>query len=313
MCQFKDPEPYFAAFHAHHERLMDKIIYIDHGSHLEFSRLSLTNTVFVACDISNFVKDIAYSKIINQSELLAHLDFLFILDIDEFLPFETQATFHKFLKSYANYGTGTLNWINGYPDKLKNLNSCPSLWVQEIPSQTKKLFYNLNKLKSFLPKEGNHNADYPFLGQTFVQIRPKRNKTVAPLIHLPIISDVQMSQKLDNFPKQDFRDKLPLVTMSEEFPKSPKEVAKLVSDYREQSPRNHKFIELYILKGLKHRMRSLTNSISELPKNTFTPQSLYDYEIKQLRTKGPIRLNNLNKFISLQDLEGCRRMVRGKI
>lgn len=104
---------------------MDRIIYIDHVSRSDFSKLDLAKTKFIACDIKNFVKDITYPKVINQSGRLDGLDFLFILDIDEFLPFETQAALHAFLKSYVSYGTGTLNWINGYPDQLKSLQMLP--------------------------------------------------------------------------------------------------------------------------------------------------------------------------------------------
>lgn len=310
MCQFKDPEPYFAAFHAHHERLVDKIIYIDHGSQLEFSKLELAKTNFIACDIRNFAKDVTYAKVINQSKLLVGIDFLFILDIDEFLPFATQTTLHTFLRSYVKYGAGTLNWVNGYPDQLKRLELAPKLWVQEKPSSTKKLFYNLNRLRTFLPKEGNHNADYPLLGQSFVQLRPRRNKTVAPLIHLPIISNNQMTQKLNQFPKQDFGDKLQYLCESGRFPKSSKEVADLVSDYREQSPRRHTFTEAHILKHLQNEMTLLTNLMAKLPQRKGPLKSLSNHEVKQLRTKGPLRFKRLAQIIALREVDGCIRMQR---
>lgn len=312
MCQFKDPEPYFAAFHAHHERLVDKIIYIDHGSQLEFSKLELAKTNFIACDIRNFAKDITYAKVINQSKLLAGVDFLFILDIDEFLPFETQATLHTFLRSYVKYGTGTLNWANGYPDQLKRLELSPELWVQERTSQTKKIFYNLNKLKVFFPKEGNHNADYPLFGQTFLQVRPRRNKKLAPLIHLPLISDDQIDQKLNKFPEQDFGDKLQRLIETSGVPKSPREIAGLVSDYREQSPRVHTFKAVHILKNLQDRMASLTRLMINLPRSRVLLQSLADHELKQLKTKGPLRLKKLSEFISLREVDGCMRMQCNK-
>lgn len=310
LCQFKDPEPYFAAFHAHHERLVDRLIYIDHGSRLEFSKLELAKTKFIACDITNFAKDITYSKIINQSGLLADLDFLFILDVDEFLPMETHKALHTFLQPYVNYGTGTLNWVNGYPDRLKSLQMSPSLWVQETPSPTKKLFYNLKKLNSFLPKEGNHNADYPLLGQTFFQLRPRRNKTPAPLIHLPIISNDQISQKLTEFPRQDFGDKLQSLGESGGFPQLQKEVANLVSDYREQNPRGHTFTETQILKDLQKRMTALTNLIARLPQRKVLLKSLSKHEIKVLRKKGPFLWKRLSEIITLQEVEGCIRMQR---
>ena len=308
LCQFKGPEPYFAAFHAHHERLVHRIIYIDHGSRLEFSSLELAKTKFIACDISNFVKDVTYSKIINQSGLLTDLDFLFILDVDEFLPMETQEALHTFLQPYINYGTGTLNSVNGYPDRLKSLQMSPSLWVQETPSPTKKLFYNLKKLNYFLPKEGNHNADYPLLGQTFLQLRPRRNKTPAPLIHLPIISNDQMSQKLTEFPRQDFGDKLQSLGESGGFPQLPKEVAGLVSDYRERSPRAHTFKEAHILKDLQNRMTLLTKLMATLPQKKVSFKSLSDHEVKLLRTKGPLRFKRLAEIIALREVDGYIRM-----
>lgn len=313
LCQFKDPEPYFAAFHAHHERLVDRIIYIDHGSRLEWSELELAKTKFIACDISNFIKDITYSKVINQSGLIGGLDFLFILDVDEFLPFETSAALYTFLNSYVNYGTGTLNWINGYPDQLQSLQMSPSLWVQETPSPTKKLFYNLNRVKSFLPKEGNHNADYPLLGQTFFQLRPKRNKAVARLIHLPIISNDQMSQKLTQFPKHDFSEKLKYLGESGRVPMSAKEVADLVSDYREQSPRSQNFTEAHVLKDLKSRMASLTKLMAYLPQRKAPLKSLSDHEVRQLRTKGPLRFKRLAAIIALREVGPCMRMLRNEV
>jgi hypothetical protein len=72
-------------------------------------------------------------RILTQSAL----DFLFLLDCDEFLPFADRAELEGFLQGFEKYDALTLRWLNVCPSRLDggNIFSVPFLRAPE-PSQT---------------------------------------------------------------------------------------------------------------------------------------------------------------------------------
>ena len=305
LCQFKDPEEYFASFHAHHARIFDWIFYIDHGSKKDYRTINLKNTQIYRTDIRNFTKDLFHSRVIQDIRKDFDLDFLFILDIDEFLPQTKKSSFHDFLDGYLASAVGTLFWKNGCPLNMARLSDGPPILAQKKPGSTKKLFYNLRRLGCFFPKEGNHNAEYSFLGQTRVQIRPRRNKEPQDLIHLPIISKAQLDQKLHEFPDDDFRAKIEIPHDCDVFD-LPFDVAlNVVANYRSEESMHYDmqdFETISILEDLVSEMHHIDDKIRDLTYRKapvleeFTPN-----EIANLRRRGFGRVRKLLGQLNISD------------
>ena len=230
VCQFRDAEDYFALFHTHHKNLFDKIIYLDHNSKRNFQKLELNESVIYRIDIETYVLDVYKFAVINHTTTLRDFDFLFILDIDEFLPFSERAELVEFLKNYLDFAVGTLYWKNAFTQDFLDLSLCPPIQIMADFTRTKKIFYNLKKVRTFIPGHGNHNARYPFLGQTLVQWRPRRKKDLATLIHIPIVGKSQILKKLTNFSSENFLKK---ISFDEDADFNVKNIYTKIANYRE--------------------------------------------------------------------------------
>lgn len=305
LCQFKDPEEYFASFHAHHARIFDWIFYIDHNSKKEYRALDLKNTKIYRTDIENFTKDLFLARVIQDIRINFDFNFLFILDIDEFLPQTGKLSFDEFLLGYLNSAVGTLYWRNGYPLLMAPLIDAPTIFATKQLGNTKKLFYNLKRLGSFFPKEGNHNADYSFLGQTRIQIRPHRQKESRSLLHLPIISKAQLYQKLHAYPNDDFRAKIDMPQDLEYFDLTPESLLNIVGNYR---AKNHKkysaqdFELVSIFDGLRDEIHHVNDKVHDLIyRKQPSVQQLTADEVSMLRRRGFGRTRKLLNQIRIAD------------
>ena len=290
LCQFKDPEAYFSTFHAHHYRLFDRFFYVDHQSTKDYRGFYCEKTTIYRADIKNFTKDIFYARIIEEIKTHSDIDFLFILDIDEFLPFSNRSDFDKFLLNYRNWAVGTLYWQNGFPQNFEELSDCPPLFVQSIPAKTKKLFYNLKLLGSFFPREGNHNAEYSFLGQTWLQARPRRKRSSAGLIHLPLVSKEQISQKTNEFPADYFSAKLGIEVSALILDLTTHEVLNIIGNYRANEFVTYgpsDFEPMVLFSGINEHVRSVDRAIEGLCAAGFTDaDELNESQVAFLRRGG---------------------------
>lgn len=303
LCQFRDPEEYFASFHAHHAQIFDWVFYLDHGSNNDYRELDLKNTRIYRTDIRNFTKDLFCTRIIQDIRYGFDVDFLFILDIDEFLPHSDKYSFHDFLREYQSFSVGTLFWRNGYPLGMAPLVDAPPIYVQRKLGETKKLFYNLKRLGQFFPKEGNHNADYSFFGQTRIQLRPIRNKNTAGLIHLPIISKAQLDQKLGVFPSDDFRSKINVPPDFDVIDSNDGALFSVIGNYRAKGLTKYKaqdFEKLSMFCGLQENMRRINSKIFQLPIQTPLPLEEFTVdEVALLRRPGFGRMRDIMSRLSI--------------
>lgn len=301
LCQFKDPDAYLPCFHAHHARLADQIFYLDHCSKKDYRSLNLDNATFYRTNISNFVKDLFISRIIQDLRVQYDFDFLFILDIDEYILFSRRVDFHDFLNHYINIPVGTLYWRNGYPNNFENLRNSPKIFVQKDLQNTKKLFYNLRLLRNFFPKEGNHNADYSFLGQTYLQFRPRREKIGAALIHLPLVSKEQILQKFEEFPHEHFSEKFHFKQEINQFSELNNEFINIVGNYRSGQNKNYALEDFEII-SLFDEIRGLIQKNDSLVKNL-------KIQYQELETMTDVQVGKLRKPDFWRDKRLMRQLI----
>jgi hypothetical protein len=286
ICQFRDAEDYFPLFHAHHEKLFDKIIYLDHNSEKDYQQLNVKNAEVYRIDIDTYVLDLYKYAVLKHEKIHTVFDFLFVLDVDEFLPFATRHHFEGFLKGYQYYGVGTLLWKNAFPKDFAPLSACPNIYKMRDYSRTKKIFYNLRKVKDFIPNHGNHNAKYPTFGQTYFQIRPKRKKEGAELIHIPITTATQVKQKLNKFSTTDFLQK---INFDETKDFAEENIYTKVANYREAPvlPKTKDdFIASDIFENLSCEVGEISHKVGSLPIRNVSNASLSAHQLNEFRSKG---------------------------
>lgn len=300
ICQFRNADDYFSLFHNHHKDLFDKFLYIDHLSDRDYSHLKLKDSFFYRVNIRNFAKDLFVYAIFLRELALKDFDFLFILDIDEFLPFWNRLDFEEFLTSYRSVGVGTLLWRNGFPENFNNFTPSQPLYFMKRNTSTKKIFYNMNKINQIIPNEGNHNAKYPFLNQTYVQLRPKRLNNSAFMYHLPFISKSQISTKMNVFPASDFSDKIERIEVKDDG----EHLFEYIANYRELRKNRYgkiDFEKINLFRFLKEDFSNLKDKIWRLPDANYKITHIDENSINLFRKKGFFKSNFVRKNLVFED------------
>ena len=86
-----NPFQYFAEFIIHHKNLTDQIYVIDHRSGKKFSDLDVEGVTFIESNqVAQFQSEVT-NALIRDFRLYDKYDWIFVLDIDEFLPFASKA------------------------------------------------------------------------------------------------------------------------------------------------------------------------------------------------------------------------------
>lgn len=208
LVQARNPDAYLPAFLAHHLRLCDHIILLDHNSDVDLRTLRQSAVDVYRIAVKTFAKDIFIQYFLGMLELWRSYDFLFILDVDEFLPFTSRSQIERFMWENRNTSVLSMNWRNGYSDSDRPLDGSETLFFTPWRAPTRKLIYNLAKINHILPIEGNHNARYPIFDSTVLQLRPKRRDSGLGLFHLPVLGLSSLLHKIKTSPEKHFRQKL---------------------------------------------------------------------------------------------------------
>ncbi len=143
-----------------------------------------------------FAKDLFVAYFLKSLELWRDHNFLFLLDVDEFLPFFQAGRDAGLQQEHRKTAVLSLHWRNGFSSAENPLDGNETLHFTPWRTPTRKLVYNLKKTGEILPIEGNHNARYPHFDSLLIQIRPKRRDSGLGLFHLPFIGLAVLRDKL---------------------------------------------------------------------------------------------------------------------
>ncbi len=207
--QVRNGDEYIAGFLAHHLRLVDEIILIDHNSVRDLRPLGDDGKVkvFRFC-IEHFAKEHFINYVIDAYKIKERFDFVFLLDIDEFLPFKNKLEIKDFFLKHKEDAVVAFNWRNGFIGSGNALDSNTDLYFCKKQTTTRKLVYNARRSKRFFPLEGNHNAKYSMLQVFYVQARPIRCARNLGLLHLPFLDIQGLRRKITENPATHFADKI---------------------------------------------------------------------------------------------------------
>lgn len=241
LVQVKNSFAQLPAFLAHHKRLVDQIILLDHNSSVDLKDLECAGVQIFRISAQNFAQELFASYFIYKLKLHEEFDFLFLLDADEFLPFSSKEEIKKFMNDNKKESVLSMQWRNGFSSTDEPLNGTETLYFTHWRTSTHKLIYNIKRVRYVIPIPGNHNAKYPFLDSLLIQLRPIRKDSGLGLLHIPFVGLQGLRQKLSTYPADSFRDKLfrDMSAMgirhdptSTEFNLSDEELMSFVANYR---------------------------------------------------------------------------------
>lgn len=215
ICQVKNSFEYLPLFLAHHEKIFNEIHIIDQCSDRDLRDLNnkKKSIFFYKTAYSFYNLMIGVNIILEFKDIRSRSDFTFILDIDEFLPFDNEKEFDNFLALHKDGHAIEFQWCNGLNFSQENekdfyLSSKSDIRFFDQTSDTKKLAYNTNKTKYFLPHHGNHNARFHFFKFAIFHKIVTRNKSKVPILHLPFSSTRNLLEKIKNFNQNSFLKKI---------------------------------------------------------------------------------------------------------
>lgn len=191
------------AFAKHMLALFDFVVMIDHGSTdgtreylgslaSRFPQLSLYEL-----KVPGYIQALTVNFMVEHCPALQDVDWVFVLDADEFLPFENRTAFHAALKRHANAPVIAMPWRNIMPtqywDGRAELTRDTAIWWTPSPSPYKKVAFQRKFLrgKNFWIDQGNH----ALLTQRGGNPIPAADAGF-DVMHLPVRSEQQLSLKL---------------------------------------------------------------------------------------------------------------------
>ena len=206
LCMVKDGDKYLPDFIAHHLRLVDKIWFIDHSSSNSLKRFkSKKIKVFQYSYKAQFQGEVV-TLIARHIKIKYKKGWLFILDIDEFLPFFSKVIFKKFLKSKSKKRVVGFNWVNAFCLKKNNNKDCKyisdnsNLIFTSNLNDNQKVACNLNRLTNkFAVMTGGHGiSDYLF----FFRKRISPYYSGRHLFHIIATSEDDFYKKINRYVDQ---------------------------------------------------------------------------------------------------------------
>ena len=187
-------------FAAHVVELFDVIVFVDHGSSdgtYEFlKRLKAARREIFVYQLAEpgYIQAQLMNHVIRTSKELKGLDWIFMLDADEFLPFASREEFAEALAKYNDAPLITMRWKNLIPAEYWDYRVTfdRQFLVPSTGSPYVKVAFQPNMIRNseFWVEQGNHSIS------NFEGGQPILGKPAFDLFHLPVRSKNQLSLKL---------------------------------------------------------------------------------------------------------------------
>ncbi len=212
-----EPYRYFAEFIVHHRRLADNIYFVDHRSTRNLSALKIDGVTFVDSHQTAQFQSEVTNAVIRDFKIYEEYDWIFVLDIDEFLPFQNKGELVHFLSAYSRDRVVAFNWRNGvgvYPSSSKgklypqSLIDIGPLYVSNVNNPNIKVAVNCRRLSfPFFFRTGAHEVVKPmeFLSRFTSSNKYKSIKTAKKrhfIYHIVSFDRSSFYTKIENYVRQ---------------------------------------------------------------------------------------------------------------
>ena len=162
VCMVKDGDKYLADFITYHLKLIDKIWFIDHNSKNSIRRFESEKIRVFDFNFNAQFQGEAVTLLSRYIRKKYKKGFLFILDIDEFLPFNDPNEVKSFVNRFKNKKVVGFNWLNGFcfskeKNDLFNLSQYDHIFFTSNINPNQKVAVNLAKIScNFAIGTGGH-------------------------------------------------------------------------------------------------------------------------------------------------------------
>jgi hypothetical protein len=184
--------------------------FVDHGSEKDLRALKIDGVSAIRADQTSYFQDEFTNLGCAHFAIADRYDWLFPLDVDEFLPFASRDSLEEFTRRYADAPTVAMYWWNGFPaaaltGSYRSLTSDATVIMYPKPSRQYKSSVNISQVgRHFRIGFGNHQVmtrlaflkAVPVLGR-LAQFRPAI--APEPLYHLPSTGAGQLGSKISKF------------------------------------------------------------------------------------------------------------------
>ena len=294
VCKVYDSYEYLAEFILYHSILVDHIYFIDHKSKRDLRQLDFQGISVVRSNHCRNYQAESVGRIIEHFSIGKQFDWLFLLDIDEFLPFANRSAVDQFIQQNRKHSILHFHWKNGYPvssnmKPMYSLIDCDEIRFFHRESATRKICVNLMRTKdNFLVPAGAHNILYRNPPWYSRDRKFRRNANVRsypsnlPLYHIPAFDRAHMSRKISNLvAEMPYRSHVKGRGgwMIRQYPKDFSEASDedwnwYIANFRERHPdrqysvKASDFVSYGLFDGISraecHKLRSRINSLSEI-------------------------------------------------
>ena len=154
-------------FMSHHLRLFHHIHIIDHNSNYDLSVLSCDRVTVYRANIVTYFQEEFINVVLDKVLRDEVANWIFILDVDEFLPFFSRDVFTTFLSKQSRKKVIQFSWRNGIPldhltqDDSRGVGDSRNLVFYKNLSSTKKCAINVGRMgrNVYVPRS-NHRVQY---------------------------------------------------------------------------------------------------------------------------------------------------------
>lgn len=205
---------YLSEFILYYSNLADHIFLIDHKSKKDLREISLPNVSVIRSNHLAQFQSECTNKIIEDFDIPNQFDWLFILDIDEFLPFTKRDEIEEFLDRNSRNDVLHFYWRNGTPfhkdtEKPESLIDCNDIRFFKRDNINTIACVNLTRTgDNFLVPTGAHQIRYKNVPWYFRIPKLSARSVVqscpagVPLYHIVAFDKDQFIRKIKNYVNQ---------------------------------------------------------------------------------------------------------------
>tara|TARA_B100000886_G_scaffold313086_1_gene249485 strand:+ start:15114 stop:16112 length:999 start_codon:yes stop_codon:yes gene_type:complete len=163
VCMVKDGDKYLADFITYHLKCVDKIWFIDHNSENSIRRFESEKIRVFDFKFNAQFQGEAVTLLSRHIRKKYKSGFLFILDVDEFLPFKDLKEVNHFTDEFKNKKVIGFNWLNGFcfnqeKNDLFNLSEYDQIFFTSNINPNQKVALNLARITcDFAVGTGGHS------------------------------------------------------------------------------------------------------------------------------------------------------------